>query len=204
MKKLLSSLQAVSSCQLPQSQNQHSPHKFDFSNNANNFWEGITTARIASIKCPKYQLLCEWESRAMKGPVRWGSLSWNRSTLCVKRKDILAVRSVLMMLFRPVIMLFAPLPFSPNETIYTQPVSFSASYPAVVSICICIMFLSALAIFPLIRIVIFPFLSIGYPVVTLGFGFKSYVGYRMRQRRQKVKTRIDSSVSWHWIGNWNF
>jgi len=26
---------------------------------------------------------------------------------------------------------------------------------------------------------------IGYPVVTLGFGFKSYVGYRMRQRRQK-------------------
>ena len=29
------------------------------------------------------------------------------------------------------------------------------------------------------------FLSIGYPVVTLGFGFKSYVGYRMKQRRQK-------------------
>lgn len=27
--------------------------------------------------------------------------------------------------------------------------------------------------------------SIGYPVVTLGFGFKSYVSYRMRQRRQK-------------------
>ncbi|KAJ8959099.1 hypothetical protein NQ318_022356 [Aromia moschata] len=27
---------------------------------------------------------------------------------------------------------------------------------------------------------------IGYPVVTLGFGFKSYVGYRMRQRRQQV------------------
>jgi len=26
---------------------------------------------------------------------------------------------------------------------------------------------------------------IGYPVVTLGFGFKSYVGYRMKQRRQK-------------------
>ncbi|XP_046407156.1 macoilin isoform X2 [Ischnura elegans] len=26
---------------------------------------------------------------------------------------------------------------------------------------------------------------IGYPVVTLGFGFKSYLGYRMRQRRQK-------------------
>ncbi|KAL0275614.1 UNVERIFIED_CONTAM: hypothetical protein PYX00_003417 [Menopon gallinae] len=26
---------------------------------------------------------------------------------------------------------------------------------------------------------------IGYPVVTFGFGFKSYVGYRMRQRRQK-------------------
>ncbi|KAF7266565.1 macoilin-1 [Rhynchophorus ferrugineus] len=25
---------------------------------------------------------------------------------------------------------------------------------------------------------------IGYPVVTLGFGFKSYVGYRMRQRKQ--------------------
>ena len=32
-------------------------------------------------------------------------------------------------------------------------------------------------------------LSIGYPVVTLGFGFKSYVGYRMRQRRQKVGSR---------------
>ena len=30
-----------------------------------------------------------------------------------------------------------------------------------------------------------PFFSIGYPVVTLGFGFKSYVGYRMKQRRQK-------------------
>ena len=29
------------------------------------------------------------------------------------------------------------------------------------------------------------FCSIGYPVVTLGFGFKSYVGYRMKQRRQK-------------------
>lgn len=27
--------------------------------------------------------------------------------------------------------------------------------------------------------------SIGYPVVTLGFGFKSYVGYRMRQRKQR-------------------
>lgn len=27
--------------------------------------------------------------------------------------------------------------------------------------------------------------SIGYPVVTLGFGFKSYVGYRIRQRKQK-------------------
>ncbi|XP_026463093.1 macoilin-1 isoform X3 [Ctenocephalides felis] len=26
---------------------------------------------------------------------------------------------------------------------------------------------------------------IGYPVVTLGFGFKSYIGYRMRQRRQR-------------------
>lgn len=26
---------------------------------------------------------------------------------------------------------------------------------------------------------------IGYPVVTLGFGFKSYVGYRMRRRRQR-------------------
>lgn len=26
---------------------------------------------------------------------------------------------------------------------------------------------------------------IGYPVVTFGFGFKSYVGYRMRQRRQR-------------------
>lgn len=27
--------------------------------------------------------------------------------------------------------------------------------------------------------------SIGYPVVTLGFGFKSYVGFRIRQRKQK-------------------
>ncbi|XP_072393968.1 macoilin isoform X1 [Diabrotica undecimpunctata] len=27
---------------------------------------------------------------------------------------------------------------------------------------------------------------IGYPVVTLGFAFKSYVGYRMRQRKQQV------------------
>lgn len=26
---------------------------------------------------------------------------------------------------------------------------------------------------------------IGYPVVTLGFGFKSYIGYRIRQRKQK-------------------
>nr|CAH7763383.1 unnamed protein product [Callosobruchus chinensis] len=26
---------------------------------------------------------------------------------------------------------------------------------------------------------------IGYPVVTLGFGFKSYIGYRMRQRKQQ-------------------
>ncbi|KAF5270649.1 hypothetical protein FQA39_LY01387 [Lamprigera yunnana] len=26
---------------------------------------------------------------------------------------------------------------------------------------------------------------IGYPVVTLGFGFKSYIGYRMRQRKQR-------------------
>lgn len=26
---------------------------------------------------------------------------------------------------------------------------------------------------------------IGYPVVTLGFGFKSYVGYRIRQRKQR-------------------
>jgi len=30
---------------------------------------------------------------------------------------------------------------------------------------------------------------IGYPVVTLGFGFKSYVGYRMRMRRQKEVQR---------------
>lgn len=28
-------------------------------------------------------------------------------------------------------------------------------------------------------------ISIGYPVVTLGFGFKSYVGYRIRQRKQR-------------------
>lgn len=27
--------------------------------------------------------------------------------------------------------------------------------------------------------------SIGYPVVTLGFGFKSYVSYKMRLRKQK-------------------
>ena len=46
-------------------------------------------------------------------------------------------------------------PYPPNGTIYTQPVSFSGSYLAVVSICICILFLSALVIFPLIRIVIF-------------------------------------------------
>ena len=31
--------------------------------------------------------------------------------------------------------------------------------------------------------------SIGYPVVTLGFGFKSYVSYRMRLRRQKEVAR---------------
>lgn len=30
-----------------------------------------------------------------------------------------------------------------------------------------------------------PPFSIGYPVVTLGFGFKSYVGYRIRQRKQR-------------------
>lgn len=29
------------------------------------------------------------------------------------------------------------------------------------------------------------FFSIGYPVTTLGFGFKSYVGYRIRQRKQR-------------------
>ena len=34
-----------------------------------------------------------------------------------------------------------------------------------------------------------PDFSIGYPVVTLGFGFKSYVGYRMRMRRQKEVQR---------------
>lgn len=27
---------------------------------------------------------------------------------------------------------------------------------------------------------------LGYPVVTIGFGFKSYVGHRMRQRKQQV------------------
>ena len=33
---------------------------------------------------------------------------------------------------------------------------------------------------------LFPFPhSIGYPVVTLGFGFKSYVSYKMRLRKQK-------------------
>lgn len=32
---------------------------------------------------------------------------------------------------------------------------------------------------------------IGYPVVTLGFGFKTYVGYRMRQRRQKEVQKVN-------------
>lgn len=31
----------------------------------------------------------------------------------------------------------------------------------------------------------FSHFSIGYPVTTLGFGFKSYVGYRIRQRKQR-------------------
>lgn len=35
------------------------------------------------------------------------------------------------------------------------------------------------------NITCFFFLSIGYPVVTLGFGFKSYVSYKMRLRKQK-------------------
>jgi Macoilin family len=26
---------------------------------------------------------------------------------------------------------------------------------------------------------------VGYPVVSLGFGFKSYLGFRIRQRKQK-------------------
>ena len=30
-----------------------------------------------------------------------------------------------------------------------------------------------------------PPISIGYPVVTLGFGFKSYVSYKMRLRKQR-------------------
>ena len=33
--------------------------------------------------------------------------------------------------------------------------------------------------------------SIGYPVVTLGFGFKTYVGYRMRQRKQKEVQKVN-------------
>jgi len=33
--------------------------------------------------------------------------------------------------------------------------------------------------------------SIGYPVVTLGFGFKSYVGYRMRQVSNLQQSYID-------------
>ena len=33
--------------------------------------------------------------------------------------------------------------------------------------------------------------SIGYPVVTLGFGFKTYVGYRMRRRRQKEVQKVN-------------
>ena len=32
-------------------------------------------------------------------------------------------------------------------------------------------------------------LSIGYPVVTMGFGVKSYVGFRMRERRQREVQR---------------
>merc|ERR1711976_1038546 len=31
---------------------------------------------------------------------------------------------------------------------------------------------------------------IGYPVVTLGFGFKTYVGYRMRQRKQRDVQKV--------------
>lgn len=38
---------------------------------------------------------------------------------------------------------------------------------------------------PLIALFIAVLLSIGYPVVTLGFGFKSYVSYKMRLRKQK-------------------
>jgi hypothetical protein len=30
---------------------------------------------------------------------------------------------------------------------------------------------------------------IGYPMVTLGFGFKSYIGYKFRQRKQKEVQR---------------
>ena len=33
--------------------------------------------------------------------------------------------------------------------------------------------------------------SIGYPVVTLGFGFKTYVSYRMRRRRQKEVQKVN-------------
>ena len=36
-----------------------------------------------------------------------------------------------------------------------------------------------------------PFCSIGYPVVTLGFGFKTYVSYRMRRRRQKEVQKVN-------------
>jgi len=35
------------------------------------------------------------------------------------------------------------------------------------------------------RVVFLCLCSIGYPVVTLGFGFKSYVSYKMRLRKQK-------------------
>ena len=33
--------------------------------------------------------------------------------------------------------------------------------------------------------------SIGYPVVTLGFGFKTYVSYRMRRRRQREVQKVN-------------
>lgn len=38
---------------------------------------------------------------------------------------------------------------------------------------------------PILIFFLLSFPSIGYPVVTLGFGFKSYVSYKMRLRKQK-------------------
>ena len=36
--------------------------------------------------------------------------------------------------------------------------------------------------------------SIGYPVISLGFSFKSYVGHRFRLRRQKLVARQNDTM----------